>query len=95
MKTTHERRKPRRKGPPRSRRTAIGSLIEAARARRTPAHTRAQASREIGCVHSTLANWEERGLRPLAAYTKGIAAYVGLTMEEVERMRGQLRKGAR
>ncbi len=93
MASTHERRKPRRKGPVRSRRTAIGSLIEAARARRL--QTRAQASREIGCVHSTLANWEERGLRPLAAYTKGIAAYVGLTIDEVERMRGQLRKGAR
>ncbi len=93
MKPTQDRRKTQRKCAPRTRRTAMGGVIESARARR--GHTRAQASREIGCVHSTLTNWEERGLQPLAVYTRGIAAYVGLTIEQVERLRGERRKAAK
>lgn len=91
--TTHpKRRHPQRKCRPR-RKTAIGSLIEAARARL--GHNRSEAARAIGCVPSSLANWEDSGLRPLTAHCPGIASYLGLPAAEIERMRGRLRKGAK
>lgn len=75
---------PKRSQVRRSRSSKLGRLVT--EARKLKRHNKTSCSRLLGVSPTTVTNWEEHGMAPIQSQRAGLAQYLSMSLDEIDRI---------